>query len=148
MQKKVEKILIHKSLLELHEVAEQYASEKDSSHSFDANLEELFTFYFECPEEEEHKIMQIKTFIGIVTLVKIIEEKFLGARWLIGKGNIMEKGETFLKGLEENWQEFKKQHFVNPPEGVDNLAIMKELLDKIFSKFVDISSTIDIEKEG
>jgi hypothetical protein len=128
------------SFLGLYEMAEQYASGKGSSKIFDANLEELFAFYFLCQEEEEDKIMQIKTFIGIVTLVKIIEEKFLGVRWLIEKRNFAEKDQAIVKGLEENWLEFKRINLVTSSKGSESLVNMKELLAKIYSKFIEIQS--------
>jgi hypothetical protein len=120
-------------------MAEQYASGKGSSKIFDANLEELFAFYFVCHEEEQ-EIMQIKTFIGIVTLVKIIEEKFLGVRWLIEKRNFAEKDQAIVKGLEENWLEFKRINLVTSSKGSESLVNMKKLLAKIYSKFIEIQT--------
>jgi hypothetical protein len=94
--------------------------------------------------------MQIKTFIGIVTLVKIIEEKFLSAQWLIiEKGNFTEKEQISVKGLEKSWLEFKKHYLVNSSEGADNLANMKKLLEKLYTKFMEIQSLpTEIENKG
>jgi hypothetical protein len=127
-------------------MAEQYAMAKESSKLFDANLEELFAFYFSCQESED-KIEKIKTFIGIVTLVKIIEEKFLGFRWLIGKKYFSEEDQIIVNELEENWLEFKRQNLANSLKGNGNLAYLKELLATTYSKFIEIQSLpTDVEE--
>jgi hypothetical protein len=94
----------------------------------------LYAFYFEDKDIEQ--LEKIKTFISISTLVKIIEDKFVGAKILKDRRYFTDDEEKMIKEFEAEWHNFKQQNLAHPPLDIEHdLNEMREMLDKIYVQY-------------
>jgi hypothetical protein len=131
-------------LIELHQIAAFYALSNGRENQFDAVLKALYGLYF-----RDHYIMNVRTkktqmFIQLVTLVKIMEQKFFGTRMPQVIANLMKNEQAIMMETERKWRTFKDQKMANPANSAENVAGMRELLAKIFSILMEIQ-TMPIE---
>jgi hypothetical protein len=106
------------------------------NHSFDGMLSELYTFYFE--ERDARRLKILENFIYQTILVKIIEEKFEAAEWLMKKGGIFGVKESqWIEEQKTKWKELlNKQHSSEVhPFDVEDMEKRKSLLKEIFNQF-------------
>jgi hypothetical protein len=133
MHKNVYKLIFS---TDLNDIADNYPAENENGtkKSFDPNLMKLYAFYFE--DQNSERLEKVKVFIGISTLVKIIEQKFVGAKMLKEKGNFGKIEEKRIEKYEEEWHAFKLQNFAHPSVDIeDDLNGMRELLDKLYLQY-------------
>jgi hypothetical protein len=104
----------------------------------DENLKKLYASYFE--DQNIVRIEKTKIFISLLGIVKIIEEKLIGAKLLMERGNFTDDEKQMIVEFQNNWVEFKEQNLVNSTEQDENLEKMKELLANMFSHLREIES--------
>jgi hypothetical protein len=98
----------------------------------------LYASYF--GDQIIERIEKTQIFIGIIGMVKGIEEKLIGANLLKARGNFTDNGKQMILNFQEKWAEFKEHNLANSTDQDESLVKMKELMAKVFSHLRQIQS--------